>query len=166
MWRLRRGRARSPRMPSGPPCGPPPRINRLIPTYRPWGDRIQSAGPPSGPPPGITPPPRENQLITTYRPWGYRLQSAGPPGGPPPALIACVLSRTGPLFSTVIVQMGKVPDSPDFPPVRSHNDQRPVREPCAHLGTYTVCIREAPGGILEAHRGTRQDASWSYPGVT
>ena len=59
-------------------------------------------------------------------------------------IFACVLSRTGPLFSTVFVQMGKVPDSPDLPLVRSDTDQRPVQEPCAHLGAHTVCILEAP----------------------
>jgi len=36
------------------PLRSPPRIKRLIPTYHPWGDRLQSAGPPGGPPTGIT----------------------------------------------------------------------------------------------------------------
>jgi len=74
MWRVHRGRARSPRMPSGPP----PRIRRTIPSYRPWGDRLQRAGPPGGPPTGTSPtalwPRRQSRRATAPlpvpSPWG------------------------------------------------------------------------------------------------
>ena len=59
------------------------------------------------------------------------------------------LSRTGPLFSTVFCQMGKVPYSHLRSPVRSDTAQSRVWEPCAHRA-------RAPVGILGAPRCSRR----------
>jgi len=72
--------------------------------------------------------------------------------------VCCVLSRTGPLFSTVFFQMGKVPESHFRSPVRSDTAQSRVWELCAHHARTPVGILEAPrapGGPRRHTAGSR-----------
>ena len=76
------------------------------------------------------------------------------------------LSRTGPLFSTVFFQMGKVPYSHFRSPVRSDTAQSRVWEPCAHLAHTPVGILEAPRGTRRPPEAPCRKSSGIYPGVT
>jgi len=76
------------------------------------------------------------------------------------------LSRTGPLFSTVFFQMGKVPYSHFRSPVRYDTAQSRVWEPCAHLARTPVGILEAPRGTRRPPEAPCRKSSGIYPGVT
>jgi len=76
------------------------------------------------------------------------------------------LSRTGPLFSTVFFQMGKVPYSHFRSPVRSDTAQSRVWEPCAHRARTPVGTLEAPRGTRRPPKAHCRKSSGIYPGVT
>ena len=76
------------------------------------------------------------------------------------------LSRTGPLFSTVFFQMGKVPYSHFRSPVRSDTAQSRVWEPCAHRARAPVGILEAPRCSRRPPKAHCRKSSGIYPGVT